>query len=162
MKAKVKGRMLKQSLNNYGYLTVFLMKDGKGKTCYIHRLVAETFIQNIENKPQVNHIDGNKKNNCVNNLEFCTLKCNVQHAWNTGLCEAVRNNFKLHHSKNAHRSKKKVIQYNLNGDFIKKWQGMTDAGKQLNILVSSISDCCKGRYKTAGGYKWKYDNEKNC
>lgn len=68
-----------------GYVGVQLYKNGKGKRYSLHRLVATSFIDNPENFPQVNHVDGNKKNNCVTNLEWCTAKENIRHAWDTGL-----------------------------------------------------------------------------
>ena len=73
-------KMLKQNLTKKGYCNVKLYKNGKGKTYKIHRLVAKTFIPNPENKPQVNHIDGNKQNNCVSNLEWNTNEENFNNA----------------------------------------------------------------------------------
>lgn len=80
-----KGKILSQSITSKGYLNCGITHDGKTKTMRVHRLVAETFIPNTENKPQVNHIDGNKINNSVNNLEWNTSTENVRHAWRTGL-----------------------------------------------------------------------------
>lgn len=74
-----KESILKYSTNNDGYKTVCLHKDGKQTTRLIHKLVAISFIPNIQNKPQINHIDGNKDNNCVDNLEWCTFKENIIH-----------------------------------------------------------------------------------
>ena len=75
----LKGRSLK------GYKRVALMKDGKTIDVLVHRLIAQTFLPNPENKPYINHIDGDKTNNSVSNLEWCTQKENVQHAIETGL-----------------------------------------------------------------------------
>ncbi len=75
---------LKGSYNPYH--SVVLVKNGKYKNKYIHRLIAENFIPNPENKPQINHKDGDKKNNSIDNLEWCTSKENIQHAHNSGLC----------------------------------------------------------------------------
>lgn len=77
------GRMLKT--DNKRYPTLMLYGNGKGKRFLVHRLVAETFIPNLENKSQVNHKDGNKKNNHVSNLEWCTSKENIEHALVTGI-----------------------------------------------------------------------------
>lgn len=79
------GKLLEQNTNEFGYLMVHPCKDGKSKTKRVHRLVAEAFIPNIDNKPYINHKDGNPQNNNVENLEWCTQKENVQHALDTGL-----------------------------------------------------------------------------
>jgi len=68
------------------YLTVAIINDnGVRKTKYVHRLLAESFLHNIDNKPVVNHKDGNKRNNSISNLEWCTVSENVQHAYDSGL-----------------------------------------------------------------------------
>ncbi|WP_337098662.1 NUMOD4 domain-containing protein [Paenibacillus sp. YIM B09110] len=81
----VKGRMLKTGICNRGYSRLRLSKDGKSTTYRVHRLVAAAFIDNPDNKSEVNHIDGNKLNNAIWNLEYCTKMENVQHAWEIGL-----------------------------------------------------------------------------
>lgn len=80
-----KERILKPGIVN-GYQQVKL-RDNSNKIVYVHRLVAETFINNPNNYKTINHIDGNKQNNCVDNLEWCTQKENVRHAWETGLVD---------------------------------------------------------------------------
>lgn len=84
-----KGGLLKPKLNAYGYLTVSLKGNGIEETKSIHRLIAEAFIPNINNQPVINHIDGNKLNNCISNLEWCTYSHNNQHAWDTGLKKVI-------------------------------------------------------------------------
>ena len=80
--------------NGHGYLAVKLWKNGKCKQHYIHRLVAETFIPNPNNYPEINHIDGDKHNNVVSNLEWCNRKMNVQHSYDTGLKPKGEKHFK--------------------------------------------------------------------
>ena len=141
----VKGKMLKCSFDKDGYLTISLSKNNIVKTKRIHKLVAETFIINLHNLPIINHKDENKQNNYVDNLEWCT------HQYNTNY-----NNMPF---KRAENRRKKVLQYDKNGNLIKKWNSMTEASKHYNISRSNISLCCLRKRKTAGGFIWKYFDE---
>lgn len=140
------------SIDKYGYLQVVLYYKIKPKCFRVHRLVAEAFIPNPENKPEVNHIDGNKQNNCVSNLEWNTIQENSRHAWDTGLrknvSEAVANS-------NRKRTKK-IEQYDLNNNFIKEWNSITSAAIYYNTCPSNISACLNNRQKTSCGYIWKF------
>lgn len=88
----IKEVVLKQTKGNSGYLTVVLCKYGERKTCRVHRLVAEAFIPNLEGKQSVNHIDGDKTNNFYLNLEWCTPKENIQHAYANNLISNIGEN----------------------------------------------------------------------
>lgn len=134
-----KDRILKYSLDGKKYSCVTLCKDGKGYTKKIHILVASAFIPNPDNKPQVNHKDGNKQNNCVSNLEWCTQIENMQHAL-----------------KNKLKPTKSILQCDLEGNVIKEWDCIRGCARQLNIPNQHIIRCAKGIRKTAHGYKWKY------
>lgn len=149
--SKIRSKILKQGENAKGYLQIGLAKGGKRTTKKVHRLVAEMFIPNPNNLPQVNHIDGNKKNNNVENLEWCTNKYNIEEAWKMGLAKGKRGE--------KHPHSKSVNQYDLNGNFIKKWNCMIDIKNELGYLDSSISLCCRGKYKKAYGYIWKYSKD---
>lgn len=145
--------ILKPSIRN-GYYFVDLCKNRKQNKVSIHRVVALTFIPNIENKSQINHINGNKLDNRVDNLEWCTCAENIKHSFEIGLrnVEKIKDNMrKLGKSK-----AKRVIQYDKNMNFIKEWESATKAGKDLHIFQQSIVACLKGRTKTAGKYIWKY------
>lgn len=132
-------RFLKPSDNGNGYLFVVLSKDNKRKQYYVHRLVAEAYLPNIENLPQINHKDENKTNNCLQNLEWCDCKYN--------------NNYGTHNEKVSNSLKIPILQYDLDGNFIREWSSATDVGK---VAVKSINNCLKGRHKTAYGFKWVY------
>ena len=84
-KKKIKERILKPSKVYNGYLRLTLSKNGIHKNYRVHRLVAEAFIPNLNNYEDINHIDGNKQNNCIDNLEWCSRKQNIIHSWKNGL-----------------------------------------------------------------------------
>lgn len=148
------------------YLRSNLWKDGKYKTFSIHRLVAEAFLPNLNNFPVVNHKDGNKLNNRVDNLEWCTQSYNVKESYRLGLQKILTPPMKENYvpwNKGKKMStdyiqknypSKKVNQYSLNNDFIKCWDSISQAEKELGI--THISNCCKGKRKSAGNYIWRY------
>lgn len=151
---KKKYKSIKQYLQNSGYLKLTLRKNNKQYNKTVHRLVAEAFIPNPDNKLQVNHIDGDKQNNNVNNLEWCTKSENMKHAFKTGLSKA----YSLGRYGSASVKAKKVYMIDKNTDeIIKKFDAIIEAthyiGKEKSCHIVS---CCKGKIKTAYGYKWKY------
>lgn len=117
----------------------------------IHRLVAQAFIPNPDNKPQVNHIDGDKTNNCVENLEWATAKENIQH------CYRVLGYKGSHYGKlgNDNEQARIVLQIK-NNQIIAEFYGLREAAESVNKGCSHIGECCLGRRKSAYGYKWKY------
>ena len=136
---------MKTSPNRYGYLQVGLYSSGKMKTFKIHRLVCEAFHENPENKPCVNHIDENKTNNTVSNLEWCTY--------------AENNNHGAHNPRIAKALSKTVGQYTRDGKLIKVWQSAYEVQKQLGFSHGNISTVARDERKTAYGYVWKYIEE---
>ena len=137
-----------------GYLHVGLSKYSHKKMFYIHRLVAQAFIENPYNFPQVNHKDEDKTNNCVDNLEWCTAKYNSNYGTSR---ERMLITKKLRNKKTA---PKEVLQFTKDGKFVKEYCSTHEAYMQTNINRSQILYCCKNRkgYETAGGYIWKYKN----
>lgn len=129
------------------YLSVVLRKNSKQTNKYVHRLVAEAFIPNPNNYKEVNHIDENTFNNCEKNLEWCNTKYNINYGERT--------------QKATKKLSKAVIQYDLQSKFIKEWCSIRNASRNLNINIGTIIRCCKGEFKTAGGYIWKYKRSDN-
>ena len=121
---------------------VCLYRDKKGTNFRLHRLIAQTFMGNPDNFPEVNHEDGNKQNNCVDNLKWCTTSYNQLH-----LCYVLKSKVKP------------VNQYDLDGNLIKKWESIRYASRHLNISHNGIIASCKGIQKTSGGYIWRYESE---
>lgn len=140
--------ILKPNITNNGYCRVTLSKGKTKKYKSIHRLVAETFIPNFNNYNVINHKDGNKQNNRVDNLEWCTQKHNIKEAFKLGLVKIPKGRYN-------HRAKQ-IIQKNLNGEIIQTWDYMTKITEELGFDYTNISKCCAGKLKTANGYKWEY------
>ncbi len=153
-------KILKNCINSRGYEYIKLSKNNKKKMFVVHRLVCEHFMPNPENKPFVNHKDGNKTNNRINNLEWVTASENIKHAYDTGLNYVSDENRKNTIKRNKSMTKKIVQIDKDTKEIIRKWGSMADASRSLNIHPSDISKCCRnyGRTKTAGGYIWRYDN----
>lgn len=148
---------LSPAIDKDGYLTITLCKNSK-KTYKVHRLVAEAFldkkdfkyvdekdrlkyINNLENL-KINHLiegEEGRKNNCTDNIEWCTSKYNNMYGTRT------------------ERTSKKVYQYDLNGNLVQEWPSASDIERQLGYSQGHISDCCNGKRKTAYGYRWSYE-----
>ncbi|MBP3931432.1 MAG: NUMOD4 motif-containing HNH endonuclease [Peptostreptococcaceae bacterium] len=162
----------------HGYLKVSLYKNGKSKGIKIHRLVAITFIPNPKNKTDINHINGIKSDNRVENLEWCTKGENLKHAYDIGLkkkpigadnpnygikfseerIKKMTRNRAYHYGENHERAKK-VICINTGEVF----NSMIDAVNKYNLSYTTLVNCCKGRKKSCGKHpetkaalKWCY------
>ena len=152
--SKPKVFMLKQVGNGTGYMKVFLHRDNKCKQPLVHRLVAEAFIPNPEGKPYINHKDGIKTNNVVDNLEWCTNSENMRHAFETGLAHAAA---KGKYGSDNPKSIPVLMIDKETGDVLMRFGSLIDAAHYVGKDKScEIVTCCKGRLKSAYGYKWRY------
>jgi hypothetical protein len=145
-------RIRKTPIGKRGYPVCSLVKDGKVHLATLHRLVAKAFIPNPYNLPQINHIDGNKANCSISNLEWCTPRHNMLHARETGL----------------HKSDgdKPVLQYTLDGSLVAEYKSASEAARVNGISRSTICNVCCHRkndngyeYKTYKGFIWKWKNQ---
>lgn len=150
----VKSRILKPNLNTHGYLYVNLSKEGKVVPKKVHRLIAEAFIPNPDNKPFIDHINTVTTDNRIENLRWCTQK------------ENMNNPISIENCKNTNKNKS-VAQYSLEGELIAVYPSVMEAARQTGCNNASIHSCCNGGYYRKGklikytkhkGFKWKYYN----
>ena len=141
-KRKVPGKILKPATNNNGYLMIRLCKNGICRAFLIHRLVSTAFLPTSDKKFQVNHLDEDKTNNTVENLEWCTAKENSNYGTRT--------------KRISEKHQKSVLCVELNQIF----PSIIEAAEQLSLNVGNLGSVLKGRRKTAGGYHWEYAETK--
>ena len=156
---------LSLSLNKDGYVQVNLWKNCKGKVLAVHRLVAEAFVPNPNNKPEIDHINTDKTDNTVwlnedgsvnyekTNLRWVTKKENMNNPLTIKDLSKIRIG-----NENAKSIYRAVLQYTKDGKLIKEWASMNSAARELKINKSGIYSCCNGinRTKSYGGYVWRY------
>lgn len=123
-----------------GYFRCTLCKDKKTKRYFVHRLVILTFKE--ESNLEVNHIDGNKINNKLDNLEYCTRSENQKHAYKIGLA-------------NINYCTIKIKQYNKQNIFIKEYESAHEVERQIGISQQNINACINNKRKSAGGFIWR-------
>lgn len=140
-------RIMKLQTNKYGYLYVCLSQNGQQKHHTVHRLVANAFLSNPDNKPQVNHINGIKTDNTINNLEWSTGAENMIHAFKIGL-KSKPSNF-------GNKSKR-VLQYTLDGNLLAEYPSAMEASRKTGFSQGNISSVCRGECTQRHGYIWKY------
>lgn len=152
-----KERILKAKKQFNGYLAISLSNNGEHKTYLVHRLVAEAFILKTDNKSQVDHINGDKTDNRVENLRWVTPKENcLNPLWvekSKNVSEETRNKLS---DKAKYSHNKPVTQYTLDGELVKEWPSAREVERQLGFNNGHISSCCLGKRKQANGYIWKY------
>jgi len=143
-------RIISHTISSNGYTKIKLSKGGKKYWFSVHRLVASAFISNEDNKPQVNHRDGDKLNNHVSNLEWCTAKENIRHSVDTGLQVATKGA--------DSPCSKQINQLTLDGKLVKTWGSIKEACRELGVNSFGIIKCCKKekKYNTAYKFRWEY------
>ncbi len=157
-----KEKICKLSVNGAGYLQVCI--DGVNKL--VHRLVAEAFLPNPEKKPCIDHIRTVRTKNFVifdeegtiidSSIRWCTQKENCNNPLTRKHMSENNASTMLGKLGVEHPKSVSIVQLTLDGQFIRRWSAVSEAERELGIHHSSISDCCRGRYKSAGGYKWVY------
>ncbi len=144
-----KGKVLRCFVNPHGYVAISLRGKEKEENRRVHQLVMAAFSEKPEGANQINHIDENKMNNCVYNLEYCTGIYN-------NLYGTKRERYRGKVQNDPKRSKP-VIQQSLAGNFISTFPSLREAGRALGVQHGHIRDCCNGKLKTAYGYKWSWE-----
>ena len=155
-------KILKPQLQNNGYLHIKLSQKDKTKCILVHRLVAQVFIPNPNNLPQVNHINEDKTDNRVENLEWCTQKYNINYG--NGISKRVKTNkengtYKKIGEINSKIRSKSILQFSKDNSFIRRWDCIMDVQRELGYDNKQICSCLKNRQKTAKGVKWVYADD---
>lgn len=140
-----KEKIMKPFLQRKGYYLIEIRKDNVSKTFAVHRLVAETFISNPDNLPQVNHINENKTDNRVENLEWCSVGYN--------------NNYGTRNKRISEKKKKEVFQFDKNMILLRTWESIKLIQEELGFDNTCISRCCNKQVKSSYGYIWRYKEE---
>lgn len=144
-----KEKILKPRKTPTGYLHVSLYKDGKAKQLKVHRLVADAFIPNPKGLATINHKDEMKSNNAATNLEWMSLKDNINYGTHNKRCAEANIN-------NPAFSKQVLMFDKQTGELLAMFPSIHEASRVTKIYQSSICECCNGKLKSAGGYNWKY------
>jgi hypothetical protein len=152
-------RILKPIIKPSGYLQVALSKNSKAKTFTVHRLVAQAFIPNPENKPCIDHVNTNPSDNRLENLRWCTHKENSNNPLTVQKwCGNPRMKTWLGKLGKEHHSSKPIIQFTLDGELVRKWDCAEDAVREMGYSKTCISQVLNKKRQQTGGSKWEYYN----
>lgn len=146
---KVHSMIKEPYTTNFGYKRVHLEKNKKSKHVFVHRLVAEAFIPNPDNKPYINHKNGVRTDNRVENLEWCTASENLLHSYKA-LGRKVPHRFGIDNPMT------KIVLKIKDGVIIGEFLGLKEAAKNIGVRADTIQKVCTGKYKTCKGFAWKY------
>lgn len=153
-------RRLKAVLDKYGYLYVCLSMDGISKKHKVHRIVAEAFLENKENLPQINHKDENKQNNHYTNLEWCDCEYNNRYGTKGERISKAKTGkpatWMIGKTGRLCPNSKVVYQYDKDMNFIREWECANQVERELGFASSNINANARGKMKTAYGFIWKY------
>ena len=154
-----KEKLLKPKTDKDGYKQINLYKNKKPHTLKIHRLVAQAFIPNPDNKPQIDHINTNRADNRVDNLRWCTQKENCNNP--ITYTKLVGENCYMYGMRGSkHRASKPVCMFTKKGVFIKEYDNAQEFARAHNLYNgNNITSCCRGKLKSAYGYIWKYTED---
>lgn len=144
----VKGKLLKPYESGNGYFKIALVKDGKSRKHFVHRIVADAFLQNPGNCSVVNHIDFNRRNNKVDNLEWCSQRENLLH----GTLRLVEG---------LDYKDLRIGRFDKDGNLVDVWSSLSKIEETLGICKTDVLACCRGRLKSSYGYIWRYVNSRN-
>ncbi len=136
--------ILKLGIGSTGYPLVVLCQNGKRSDCNVHQLVLTTFIGQCPQGMEAHHLDGNKRNSRLENLEYVTHSENQLHAFRTGLQAPTR--------------ERAVCQFTKDEQFIAEYRSQREASRQTGVSQGHISNCCLGKRKTTGGFRWEFAN----
>jgi len=168
-------KVLKLAKGKVGYFTVGFSKNGVCKHFYIHRIVYESFYGGIPKGMEIDHIDGNKMNNRVENLRCVTPKENINNpntlndTWRKNVSDGNRkkyrnSDFRKKQAEAVRKAtvsalSKPVLQFSKDGKFIKRWNSAKDICNEYGYCNSSISQCCSGIFKTSHGFIWRFEEK---
>jgi hypothetical protein len=150
-------RILSPVISNKGYYVLSLVKNKRKKQFRVHQLVATHFLENNGNYNCINHIDGDKLNNNIENLEYCTHSHNQKEAFRLGLKQPSKS--MLGRLDDLCPNSIPINQYTLDGVFIKRWNSAREAMRHMGKKSNKIYMCCKHRKSQMYGYKWEYADE---